>query len=96
MDYSLLFAPGPPMKLVIQIPCLNETGTLPPTLADLPRQVEGFDAVEILVIDDGSTDATVEIARSLEVDHIVRMNGHQGLARAFMAGLATATKLEIH
>ena len=51
------------MKLIIQIPCLNEEETLPRTLADLPREVEGFDRVEWLVIDDGSTDRTVEVAR---------------------------------
>src|SRR5919197_1642409 len=54
----------PRMKLIIQIPCLNEEATLPATLADLPRQVEGFDAVEWLIIDDGSTDGTVEVARA--------------------------------
>jgi glycosyltransferase involved in cell wall biosynthesis len=81
------------MKLIIQIPCLNEAGSLPATLADLPREIEGFDAVEVLVIDDGSTDATVHVARSLGVDHIMHMSGRQGLARAFMAGLMTAIKL---
>lgn len=79
------------MKLVIQIPCLNEAETLPTTLAALPRQVAGFDAVEILVIDDGSTDGTAAVAREHGADHVVRMNGHQGLARAFMAGLVAAT-----
>lgn len=81
------------MKLIIQVPCLNESRALPATLADLPREVEGFESVEILVIDDGSTDATVDVACSLGVDHIVRMNGHQGLAKAFMAGLIAAMKL---
>ena len=80
------------MKLVIQIPCLNEEATLPATLADLPRQLPGFDRVEWMVIDDGSTDRTVEVARSLGVDHVVSMNGNQGLARAFMAGLVAAVE----
>lgn len=75
------------MKLIIQIPCLNEAKTLPTTLADLPSAVDGFDEVETLVIDDGSTDDTAAVARSLGVDHILMMNGNQGLARAFMAGL---------
>jgi glycosyltransferase involved in cell wall biosynthesis len=75
------------MKLVIQIPCLNEAMHLPATLADLPRAVPGFDAVEWLVIDDGSTDDTSEVARAHGVDHIVRLPYNQGLAKAFMAGL---------
>ena len=75
------------MKLVIQIPCHNEEETLPGTLADLPRSVQGFDTVEWLIIDDGSTDRTVEVARSHGVDHIVQLPHNQGLASAFMAGL---------
>jgi glycosyltransferase involved in cell wall biosynthesis len=81
------------MKLVIQIPCLNEEAHLPATLADLPRQVRGFDDVEWLVIDDGSTDRTVEIARELGVDHIVKLTNNKGLASAFQAGLDAALKL---
>lgn len=81
------------MKVIIQIPCLNEEQTLPATLADLPREIDGVDSVEWLVIDDGSTDRTVEVARAHGVDHVVRMNGNQGLARAFMAGLAAAAEL---
>lgn len=78
------------MKLIIQIPCLNEEGSLPATLAALPRTVDGFDSVAVMVIDDGSTDRTIEVAQALGVSHIVRMNGNQGLARAFMAGLGAA------
>jgi len=75
------------MKLIIQIPCYNEEHTLPATLADLPREVPGFDEVEWLIIDDGSTDRTVEVARDLGVDHIIRQSHNQGLAVAFMTGL---------
>ena len=78
------------MKLIIQIPCLNEAEVLPVTLADLPREVPGFDSVEWLVIDDGSTDGTSEIARAHGVDHIVRHPVNRGLARAFMSGLEAA------
>src|SRR3954471_19322481 len=81
------------MKLIIQIPCLNEEETLPATLADLPREVPGFDAVEWLVIDDGSTDATIEVARAHGVDHIVRLTNNKGLAAGFQAGLDASLKL---
>ncbi len=81
------------MKLIIQIPCLNEEETLPDTLADLPREVAGFDVVEWLVIDDGSTDRTVEVARAHGVDHIVRLTNNKGLANGFQAGLDAALKL---
>ncbi|MGH9250121.1 MAG: glycosyltransferase family 2 protein [Acidimicrobiales bacterium] len=81
------------MKLIIQIPCLNEEAQLPATLADLPRQVQGFDEVEWLVIDDGSTDRTMEIARECGVDHIVKLTNNKGLASAFQAGLDAALKL---
>jgi glycosyltransferase involved in cell wall biosynthesis len=81
------------VKLVIQIPCLNEEETLPATLAALPRCVEGIDEIEIVIIDDGSTDATAEVARSLGVRHVVRAPVNQGLARAFSAGLDYALKL---
>jgi glycosyltransferase involved in cell wall biosynthesis len=81
------------MKLIIQIPCLNEEETLPVTLADLPRQVPGFDSVEWLIVDDGSTDRTVEVARENGVDHIVRLTNNKGLASGFQAGLDAALKL---
>jgi glycosyltransferase involved in cell wall biosynthesis len=82
-----------PVKLVVQIPCLNEADQLPSLLAEMPRQVSGFDAVEWLVIDDGSTDETVAVARRHGVDHIVRLPTHKGLAVAFQAGLDAALKL---
>ena len=81
------------MKLIIQIPCLDEESTLPATLADLPRAVDGFDSVEWLIIDDGSTDRTVEVARSHGVDHVVRLTNNKGLAAAFQAGLDACLKL---
>ena len=82
------------MKLIIQIPCLNEEETLPETLADLPRQVDGFDTVEWLVIDDGSTDRTIAVARAGGVDHIVRLTNNKGLAAGFQAGLDACLKLD--
>jgi glycosyltransferase involved in cell wall biosynthesis len=81
------------MKLIIQIPCFNEAEQLPQTLADLPRAIDGFDSVEWLVIDDGSTDATVEVARANGVDHLVRLTNNKGLAAGFQAGIDTALKL---
>jgi glycosyltransferase involved in cell wall biosynthesis len=81
------------MKLIIQIPCFNEQDQLPLTLSRLPRTIEGFDAVEFLIIDDGSTDATIETARAHGVDHIVRLTNHKGLAAAFQAGLDAGLKL---
>jgi glycosyltransferase involved in cell wall biosynthesis len=81
------------MKLIIQIPCLNEEAQLPTTLADLPRRVEGFDRVEWLVVDDGSTDRTIDVARDCGVDHIVRLTNNKGLATAFQAGLDACLKL---
>jgi glycosyltransferase involved in cell wall biosynthesis len=81
------------MKLIIQIPCLNEEDVLPVTLGDLPRRVEGFDEVEWLVVDDGSTDATIEVARAHGVDHIVRLTNNKGLASGFQAGLDACLKL---
>src|SRR5436190_10131167 len=81
------------MKLIIQIPCFNEELQLPATLADLPRKVPGFDTVEWLIIDDGSTDRTVDVARENGVDHIVRLTNNKGLASGFQAGLDAALKL---
>ena len=81
------------MKLIIQIPCLNEEQTLPATIADLPREVPGIDEVELLVIDDGSTDRTVEVARECGVEHIVRLTNNKGLAAGFQAGLDACLKL---
>ncbi|HXR28523.1 MAG TPA: glycosyltransferase family 2 protein [Solirubrobacteraceae bacterium] len=81
------------MKLIIQIPCFNEADQLPATLADLPRELDGFDVVEWLVIDDGSTDRTVAVARELGVDHLVRLTNNKGLAAGFQAGIDTALKL---
>jgi glycosyltransferase involved in cell wall biosynthesis len=81
------------LKLIIQIPCLDEEATLPATIAELPRQIEGFDAVELLVIDDGSTDRTVEVARRCGVHHIVRLTNNKGLAAGFQAGLDACLKL---
>ena len=83
----------PAVKLIIQIPCLNEEQTLPVTLTELPRIVPGFDEVEWLVIDDGSTDRTIEVARAHGVDHIVRLTNNKGLAQGFQAGLDAALKL---
>jgi len=80
------------VKLVIQIPCFNEEEALPQTVADLPRAVEGIDEIEVLIIDDGSSDRTLEVAREAGVHHVVRFTRHKGLARAFMAGLDAALR----
>ena len=81
------------MKLIVQIPCYNEENTLPMTVADIPKDVEGVDEVEILIIDDGSTDKTVEVARKIGVDHIVINSKNKGLARTFQAGLDACLRL---
>jgi glycosyltransferase involved in cell wall biosynthesis len=87
------YATTPHMKLIIQIPCFDEELTLPSTLADLPREIEGVDKVEWLVIDDGSTDRTVEVAREHGVHHVVRLTNNRGLAAAFQAGRDASLKL---
>src|SRR6266481_4828884 len=81
------------MRLIVQIPCLNEEDTLPATVRDIPRQIPGIDSVELLVIDDGCTDRTVAIAKELGVDHIVRFTGNRGLGHAFAAGIAHSLAL---
>ena len=81
------------MKLIIQIPCLNEEEQLPATLGSLPRDVAGFDEVEWLIVDDGSTDRTIEVARAHGIDHIIRLTNNKGLATAFQAGLDACLKL---
>jgi glycosyltransferase involved in cell wall biosynthesis len=81
------------MKLIIQIPCYNEEKTLSETVVNIPREIDGIDAVEILVIDDGSTDQTVEMAKSLGVDHIVCHKRNRGLAMTFMTGLEACLRL---
>lgn len=76
------------MKLIIQIPCYNEAGTLAIALSSLPREVAGFDKVEWLIINDGSTDDTVKVAKECGVDYVVDLKTNQGLAKGFMAGIA--------
>ncbi|MBW8035000.1 MAG: glycosyltransferase family 2 protein [Planctomycetes bacterium] len=81
------------MKLIIQIPCYNEAVHLPVALKELPRQVDGFDSVEWLIIDDGSTDETAEVAKANGVDHVVSLTKNQGLAKGFQAGIDACIKL---
>lgn len=78
------------MRLIIQIPCLNEADHLPATLAALPRRIEGIDSIEMLVIDDGSNDNTAQVARQWGVQHIVRHRRNRGLAAAFQSGIDAA------
>ncbi|WP_029214852.1 glycosyltransferase family 2 protein [Kallotenue papyrolyticum] len=81
------------MKLIIQIPAKDEEQTLPQVVRDLPRQIPGIDTIEILVIDDGSTDRTAEVAAELGVHHIVRHISNKGLAAAFQTGIDAALRL---
>lgn len=80
------------LKLIIQIPCFNEEKGLSQTLKDLPVSIDGIDTIETLVIDDGSNDKTIQVARECKVNHIVSFKKHKGLAHAFMAGLNIALK----
>jgi len=82
-----------PMKLIIQIPCYNEEQTLPAVIKDLPRELPGVDCIEYLVIDDGSTDKTTQIARQEGVHHILSLGSNQGLAAAFLAGIQKSLQL---
>lgn len=75
------------MKLIIQIPCYNEEKTLPLTFLDLPKKIEGISKIEVLVINDGSTDRTAKVAEAIGVDYIVNFKTNRGLARAFEAGI---------
>lgn len=81
------------MKLIIQIPCYNEEETLPLTVAGLPQHIDGIDSIEILIINDGSTDRTVEVARELGVNHIISLKQNRGLASAFTAGIDACLQL---
>jgi glycosyltransferase involved in cell wall biosynthesis len=81
------------MKLIIQIPCYNEEETLPITYNDLPKEIEGVDEIEYLIINDGSKDRTVEVARELGIHHIVDFPQNKGLAKAFMAGIDVCLRL---
>ncbi len=84
---------NPPIKLIIQIPCLNEEHTLPATISDLPDHIDGIDIIETLIIDDGSTDRTIEVAKELGVNHIIRNTNNLGLARSFQKGLDACLNL---
>ena len=81
------------MKLIVQIPCYNEEETLSQTYADIPKEIDGIDEVEILIIDDGSSDRTIDIARELGVNHIVKNKHNIGLARTFRRGIEECLKL---
>lgn len=80
-------------KLIIQIPCFNEELTLPQTLAELPKKIKGVDVIEVLIIDDGSRDRTIEVAKENGVHHVIKLTNNKGLAEGFMAGLDACLKL---
>lgn len=80
------------MKLIVMIPCFNEEKTLPLVINSIPKKIRGIDKIETLIVDDGCTDKTVEVAKKLGVDYIVRHKGNKGLARAFVSGLEESLK----
>ena len=81
------------MKLIIQIPCYNEEKTLPEVVNDLPKELPGIDSIEYLVVDDGSSDRTVEVARQLGIHHIYELGSNRGLAIAFLKGIEKSLEL---
>ena len=81
------------MKLIVQIPCYNEERTLPQTVRDISKQIQGVDEIEILVVDDGSTDKTVEVGRKIGVDHVVKNTCNKGMAKTFLVGLDASLRL---
>src|SRR5437660_6670931 len=81
------------MKLIVQIPAFNEENTIAQTLREIPKKIDGFPVVETLVIDDGSSDKTVEAARKAGATHIVQLRNHRGLSAAFVAGIDAALRL---
>ncbi|MFA6811402.1 MAG: glycosyltransferase family 2 protein, partial [Desulfoplanes sp.] len=81
------------MKVIVQIPCFNEEETLPLTLRDIPRKIAGVDSVEILIVDDGSTDKTVSIAKELGVHHIISNVCNKGLAYSYVTALDACLRL---
>src|SRR5919202_4318663 len=81
------------MKLIVQIPAFNEEGTIAQTLREIPKKIDGVTSVETLVIDDGSTDKTVEAARKAGANHVVQLKTHRGLSAAFVAGVDAALRL---
>ena len=78
------------MKLIIQVPCYNEEGTLSDVLKELPKKIDGIDEIETMIIDDGSSDKTIAIANQFKVDHIVKHIGNKGLGNAFKSGVNKA------
>src|ERR1051326_1082194 len=81
------------MKLIVQIPAYNEESTIAQTIRDIPKKIDGFNAVETLVIDDGSGDNTADAARKAGATHIVQLKNHRGLSSAFVAGIDAALRL---